>query len=76
MEDSLKKEHYTIDDLNALLRRKNVFKVADVEFAVLEQNGDLNVLLKKENQPLTPKDLNIKVGNEKAPQTVIMDGQI
>ncbi|MFS0777723.1 DUF421 domain-containing protein [Neobacillus sp. 3P2-tot-E-2] len=76
MEDSLKKEHYTIDDLNALLRRKNVFKVADVEFAVLEQNGDLNVLLKKENQPLTPKDLNIKVGNEKAPQTVIMDGKI
>lgn len=76
MEDSLKKEHYTIDDLNALLRSKNVFKVADVEFAVLEQNGDLNVLLKKENQPLTPKDLNIKVGNEKEPQTVIMDGQI
>lgn len=76
MEDSLKKEHYTIDDLNALLRSKNVFKVADVEFAVLEQNGDLNVLLKKENQPLTPKDLNIKVANEKEPQTVIMDGKI
>lgn len=47
MEDSLKKEHYTIDDLNSLLRKKNVFKVADVEFAVLEPNGDLNVLLKK-----------------------------
>ncbi|MFJ5762860.1 DUF421 domain-containing protein [Neobacillus sp. NPDC093182] len=76
MEDSLKKENYTIDDLNALLRKKNVFKVADVEFAVLEPNGELNVLLKKENQPLTPKDLNLKVGNEKPPQTVIMDGQI
>lgn len=76
MEDSLKKENYTIDDLNALLRRKNVFKVADVEFAVLEPNGELNVLLKKESQPLTPKDLNLKVGNEKPPQTVIMDGQI
>jgi uncharacterized membrane protein YcaP (DUF421 family) len=76
MEDSLKKELYTINDLNALLRSKNVFKVTDVEFAVLEQNGDLNVLLKKENQPLTSKDLNIKVGNEKVPQTVIMDGQI
>lgn len=76
MEDSLKKENYTIDDLNALLRKKNVFKVADVEFAVLEPNGELNVLLKKENQPLTPKDLNLKVGNEKPPQTVIMDGKI
>ncbi|PFO09409.1 hypothetical protein COJ85_02040 [Bacillus sp. AFS076308] len=76
MEDSLKKEYYTIDELNSLLRKKNVFKVADVEFAVLEPNGDLNVLLKKENQPLTPKDLNMKVGNEKVPQTVIMDGKI
>ena len=76
MEDSLKKEYYTIDELNSLLRKKNVFKVADVEFAVLEPNGDLNVLLKKENQPLTPKDLNVKVGNEKIPQTVVMDGKI
>lgn len=60
----------------SLLRKKNVFKVADVEFAALEPNGDLSVFLKKENQPLTPKDLNIKVRNEKVPQTVIMDGKI
>ncbi|KYD07483.1 hypothetical protein B4102_2974 [Heyndrickxia sporothermodurans] len=53
-----------------------MFKTADVEFAVLEPNGDLSVLLKKENQPLTPKDMNIKVAYEKVPQTVIMDGKI
>ena len=76
MEDSMKREHYTIDDLNSLLRKKSVFKTADVEFAVLEPNGDISVLLKKENQPLTPKDANIKVANEKVPQTVIMDGNI
>ncbi|PLS09607.1 DUF421 domain-containing protein [Neobacillus cucumis] len=76
MEDSLKKKFYSIDDLNTLLRKKNVFKMADVEFAVLEPNGELNVLLKKENQPITLKDLDIKAGNEKAPQTVIMDGKI
>ncbi|GER70541.1 hypothetical protein BpJC7_18440 [Weizmannia acidilactici] len=76
MEDSLRKEHYTIDDLNSLLRKKNVFNAADVEFAVLEPNGDLSVFLKKENRPLIPKDLNLKVANEKVPQTVIMDGKI
>ncbi|PLR78803.1 hypothetical protein CU633_03140 [Bacillus sp. V3-13] len=76
MEDSLKKELYTLDDLNSLLRKKNVFNAADVEFAALEPNGDLSVFLKKENQPLTPKDLHIKIANEKVPQTVIMDGQI
>ncbi|HHY73235.1 MAG TPA: DUF421 domain-containing protein [Bacillus bacterium] len=76
MEDNLKKERYTTDELLELLRRKDVFQVADVEFAVLETTGDLSVMLKKENQPLTPKDLHLKVPTAKEPQTVIMDGQV
>ncbi|HWO97912.1 MAG TPA: DUF421 domain-containing protein [Bacillus sp. (in: firmicutes)] len=76
LEDNLKKERYTIDELSALLRQKNVFRAADVEFAVLEPRGDLSVFLKKENQPLTPKDLQMNVPQEKEPHTVIMDGHI
>ena len=76
MEDNLKKEKYTIDELLALLRKKNVYQVSDVEFAVLEATGDLSVMLKKENQPLTPKDINLTVASVKEPQTVIMDGVI
>lgn len=76
LEDNLKKERYSIDDLSSLLRQKNVFKAADVEFAVLEPRGDLSIMLKKENQPLTPKDLQLNLPQEKEPQTVIMDGKI
>jgi len=76
MEDNLKKERYTVDELLELLRNKDVFQVSDVEFAILEATGDLSVMLKKENQPLTPKDLNMKVASIKEPQTVIMDGKI
>ncbi len=76
MEDNLKKERYTADELLELLRRKDVFQVADVEFAVLEPTGDLSVLLKKENRPITPKDIGLKTPNEKEPQTVIMDGVV
>lgn len=74
MEDNLKKEKYTTDELLELLRKKDVFQVADVEFAVLEPTGDLSVMLKKENQPLTAKDLNLTTATVKEPQTVIMDG--
>jgi uncharacterized membrane protein YcaP (DUF421 family) len=74
LEENLKKEKFTIDELNSLLRQKNVFKTADVEFAVLEPKGELSVLLKKERQPLTPKDLNITVAPERETHTVIMDG--
>src|SRR5690625_4441878 len=74
LEDNLKKENYSTDDLLEGLREKSIFKVADVEFASLEPSGKLSVLTKKESQPLTAKTIGLKVAPEKAPQTVIMDG--
>lgn len=76
MEDNLKKAGYSTDDLLEKLRDKDVFLVSDVEFAVLEPSGSLNVLKKKENMPLTLKDLGINAKPEKPPETVIMDGNI
>ncbi|GAA0613817.1 DUF421 domain-containing protein [Virgibacillus siamensis] len=75
MEDNLKKERFTTDDLLEELRDNNFFRAADVEFAILEPTGKLNVLPKKENQPVTHKDLGLKPAPEKEPQTVIMDGK-
>lgn len=76
MEENLKKEKYTTDELLWLLRSKDVFDLSTVEFALLEANGDFSVLLKKENKPVTPKDLNLKVASAKEPQMVIMDGKV
>lgn len=76
LEDNLKKHHYTTDELLSRLRAKNAFKVADVEFAVLEPNGSVNVLLKKDYQPLTAIDMKIPVAPIKEPEAVIMDGKI
>jgi uncharacterized membrane protein YcaP (DUF421 family) len=76
LEDNLKKERLTTDELMEQLRKRSAFMVADVEFAIMEPNGEINVLLKRENQPLTPKHLGIKVAPEKEPQAVIMDGEI
>lgn len=76
MEDNLKKEGYSTDDLLEKLRDNNVFLASDVEFAVLEPSGTLSVLPKKENQPLTAKDLGLKLAPEKEPQTVVMDSKV
>lgn len=76
MEDNLKKERVTTDELMDQLRRKQIFKVADVEFAVMESSGEINVLPKRELLPLTPKHLGVKVAPEQEPQAVIMDGEI
>ncbi|MGY3714469.1 DUF421 domain-containing protein [Sutcliffiella cohnii] len=76
LEDNLKKEKLTTDELLSSLRQKNIFKYADVEFAILESTGDVSVFPKKEMLPVTPKLLNIKVAEEKEPYTVIQDGKI
>ncbi|WP_068672550.1 DUF421 domain-containing protein [Oceanobacillus sp. Castelsardo] len=76
MEDNLKKQGYSTDDLLEKLRERDVFLAADVEFAVLEPDGTLNVLPKRENRPLTAKDLGLKLAPQKEPQTIIMDGKV
>lgn len=76
LEDNMKKERLSAEELMQRLRTKNVFNVADVEFALMETSGDITVLLKKENQPITPKHLGQKLPPEPAPQAVIIDGEI
>lgn len=76
LEDNMKKERLTIDEMLEQLRKNNVFRVSDVEFAVMETSGEVSVLLKKEHQPLTASHLGITTAPEQETQTVIMDGNI
>ncbi|NRS16356.1 DUF421 domain-containing protein [Brevibacillus sp. HB1.4B] len=76
LEDNLKKERLTAEDLMEQLRIKNVFRVADVEFALMETSGEVSVLLKSESQPVTPKHLELTVAPAEENQVVIMDGVI
>ncbi|CDN42576.1 MULTISPECIES: DUF421 domain-containing protein [Paenibacillus] len=76
LEKNLFKEKLTLDELLEQLRKKSVFKVSEIEFAVMEKSGEINLLLKKENQPLTPSMLGWKMSREQETQTVMMDGQV
>jgi uncharacterized membrane protein YcaP (DUF421 family) len=76
MEESLKEVRYTAEELLRELRTKNAFSLADVEFAVMEATGEVNVLFKSDKKPVTPHDLKQKVAPASEPQTVILDGTI
>jgi uncharacterized membrane protein YcaP (DUF421 family) len=76
LKNNLHKERLTLDEMLEQLRKKDVYRVADVEFAVMESSGEVNVMLKKEYQPLTPDVLGWNVANEREAQTVLMDGDI
>ncbi len=76
MEENLKQVRLSGEGLLKGLRAKNVFSVADVEFAVLETSGEVDLLLKADKRPVAPHDLEWKVTPQVEPQTVILDGNI
>ncbi|WP_246938555.1 DUF421 domain-containing protein [Bacillus pinisoli] len=76
LEENLKKEKISADELLEMLRKKDIFRVADVEFASFEPTGDLSVLRKKQYQPLSVGDVVEEPQEEKEPKVVIMDGDI
>lgn len=76
MEESLFQVRLTGEELLRELRSKNFFNLSEVEFAVMETTGEINVLPKSENKPLTPHDIGQKVAPRTESQTVILDGNI
>jgi len=58
MEGELRKVRLDMDALLALLRKKDVFSVSDVDYAIFETDGTLSVMKKEPQQPVTKSDLN------------------
>ena len=72
----MKSLRYTIDDIMEALRQKDVFNIDDVQFAVVETNGSLSVLLKPEKRTLTAEDIEKNGRAEAMTCVVVADGQI
>ena len=76
MEDNLAKERMTGQEFLQELRSNKTFNLADVEFAVMETTGDINVSLRADKKPVTLYDLGKKVASKSEKQTVILDGNM
>ena len=76
VEKNFKKEKFDINDFLAECRVKDIFDVADIEYAIMESNGRISILPKAEKQPVTPKDLKLDVNPSVLLANVIMDGHI
>jgi len=76
LESNLAKERLTVDELLGVLRDNSVFRLADVEFALMEPSGKVNVMLKTDKQPLTRGDAGIQTPESLPARTVIIDNEI
>ena len=72
----LKALRITINDLMEQLRIGGSPSISDVDFAVMESNGDLSIIPKSDKQPLTPEDMSIEKKKQIMPVVFISDGII
>ena len=76
-ESELRRLRFNLNDLQEQLRIKDIPNIADVEVAVLETNGQLSIIPKKEARGVTVKDLKIKDASvEQLPCMLISDGNL
>ncbi len=75
-EQALKKERFTINELEERLRGDNVMHLGDVEYAILETSGQVSVILKPDKRPTTPADFGMMPEYEGIPYDLVVDGVI
>jgi len=77
LEKTLAGLRLNMDDLSMLLREKNIFSTQEVDYAVLEPDGQLSVLKKVDQQNVTKKDLKVEaVKPLYVPTEIIVDSKV
>ena len=75
-EKVLRKERFTINELQERLRDKNIMNLGDVEYAILETSGQINVIQKPNKRTTIPEDFNIEPEYEGISYDLVIDGNI
>ncbi|BCU81094.1 DUF421 domain-containing protein [Polycladomyces abyssicola] len=76
MEENMRKTRFTMAEILQLFRKKNVFDLSQVQFAVLENDGTLSVMMKPQYQPTTPKNVFQPSSVPQVPMELVVDGKV
>ena len=74
--NTLKALNLTIDDLEEAVRTAGYFDFEDVNYAIVETNGNINVIPKASSCPVSNQDLKIEKEENSLPLTLISCGKI
>lgn len=76
LEKNLARFQYTVDDLTHLLRKKDIFNIQDVKYAVLETTGEISIVKVAEKENVKVEDMNLQVSQEELITDIIVTGKI
>ena len=76
LQNNLRRTRITLDELTSQLREKDVLEPGEVQYAILETNGNISVFPYPAQQPATAKDAGIIAKRRYLPVTVVGDGYL
>ena len=72
----LLRNRLSCEEVVAGLRQQGVSDPEEVDYAILEKNGQLSVILKEPYRPATVKDAGLSVGHEGMMHVIVSDGVV
>ena len=75
-EKVLKKERFTINELEERLRGSSIVNISEVEYAILETNGQVSIIQKSDKRNTKPEDFGIMPEYEGITYDLVLDGKV
>ncbi len=75
IESGLKKSKIDVNDLLMVARENGYFNLDEIDYALMEVNGNISFLPKEKEKPVTKKDMKIKCSNEGLTVNAIIDSK-
>ena len=75
IESGLKKSKIDVNDLLMEARENGYFNLDEIDYALMEVNGNISFLPKEKEKPVTKKDIKIKCSNEGLTVNAIIDSK-
>ncbi len=75
IESGLKKSKIDVNDLLMEARENGYFNLDEIDYALMEVNGNISFLPKEKEKPMTKRDMKIKCSNEGLTVNAIIDSK-
>lgn len=75
IESGLKKSKIDVNDLLMVARENGYFNLDEIDYGLMEVNGNISFLPKEKDKPVTKRDMKIKCSNEGLTVNAIIDSK-
>lgn len=75
-QEEMERQRFNVNDLMEIIRNNGAASLNEVDYVIVETNGNVSVLLNSKNRPVTTGDLKLKVREVEMSYIIIDNGKL